>query len=218
MFNLSYGMVLLSDFYDQVVPEIPGAVLSLVDQEIRNSAIDYLSRTRAWQETITDTLVAGEPEYSIDYPNDALFHEVREVLIDDKPITPFTPEQLTLQVPTWRTETGVVVNYTVWDEASIFLYRIPDTGGQALQADVVFLPTEDANRLPDFLLTRKHIIAVAKGAKYRLMYMGKKPWTDRDLAQKYEQDVNALIGGEAFRVAQGKTRLPARVTNCHGVK
>lgn len=216
--TLNYGMVKLSEFFNHVVPEIPGFVPSLVEQEIRTSAIDYCRRTRVWQETVNDVTVANEPSYSIDYPNDALFYEPRAVLIDGKPITPFTPDGLTLQVPTWRTETGMVSKYTVVDESSIFLYRIPDTGGQALEVDAVFLPTEQAVRLPDFLLNRHHVIAITKGAKYRLMFMGKKPWTDRDLASKYENDVDSLIGAESFRVAQGKTRLPARVTVCHGVK
>lgn len=216
--NLNYGMVKLSEFFNHVLPEIQGYVTSLVEQEIRQSAIDYCRRTRIWQETVNDVIVANENTYSIDYPNDAMFYEPREVMIDGKPITPFTLDQLTLQVPTWRTETGLVSKYTVVDESSIMTYRIPDVSGSALQVEAVFLPTEQAIRLPDFLLNRHHVIAIAKGAKSRLMYMGKKPWTDRDLAQKYERDVDSLIGVESLRVGQGKTRLPARVAVCHGVK
>lgn len=216
----SYTLVAFSQFYDEILPEIPNYVKSLVDQAIRDACIEFCRRTRLWKETVQVNVVATEASILVTPPSpQAVFMEVRRVAYDGTDLTPFMPEEKDADTPNWREDTGTPENYCVYgDEDKVFLYPIPtESLTNGLEVDGVFAPARSCTQVPSFLYDR-HSKVIAKGAKYRLMQMGKKPWTDRELSAKYEREFNNECGGEGMRVAQGATRGPLRTTTVHGVK
>lgn len=216
---ITYSLIAFNLFYDEVLPEIPGYVPSLVDQMIRESCIEFCRRTRIWKGTVIGDIVTNDPSYALTPATQAVIHEVRRVSVSGKDLGVFSPDEKDGDSRTWRSTVGPASDYYAgYDEDEIFIFPLPDAdivGG--LEADLVFMPARACTQVPDFLYER-HSAVIAKGAKYRLMAMGKKPWTDRQLSVAYERDVEIAIGSLGANISRGRTRNPLRVTTHHGVK
>jgi len=218
--QITYTLVDLDGFYDHILPEIPGYVRTLVDQEILSVCNDFCMRTRLWRETTTLDVVEGDATYVVTPASTALFMEVRYAEYNGKKLDVFTVEQIDSD-PTfegWRTKTGEPEAVVVVDEDEVLLYPIPNADlASGLVIESIMATAPDATQVPNFLVTRHHD-TIAAGVKANLMAMGKKPWTDRDMSQKYAADYEGGVSKAAWRQALGRTRMPARTTVCHKVR
>lgn len=214
--DISYTIQPFSTLYDDVLPEIPGAQLSLVDQKIREAGIDLCKQALVWRETLDGIGIgAGLLSYPLDPPTQAIFWRPYRVALDARPLSAMAPGDIDLLHPDWRTKGATPLYYFVEPDDTLCIAPLPAAGG-VMEVDAALAPSNAATGLPSLLFTY-HRQLIAKGAKAKLMLMGKKSWTDRELGAKYESEFNCEIGSMAFRVA-GRGAAPLRVTTCHGVK
>lgn len=205
-------MSALSDYYDLLLPELPGCLPSMVDLQLREVAREFCEKTSIWREDLTAIdLVAGQAAYAVASPSvsamvrvvsltvaDVLLWKDRQVKEgDDEPKynpsePPFTlsADLTTLTLATDEVPTASLV------------------GGLVITA--ALKPTAAAANLPDFLRSQWSD-AIRAGVLSRLMVMGRKPWTDRELAGIYASTWNTQLNKAANQGQVGNTRKQLRV-------
>lgn len=204
----------LSAFYDLLLPELPGAGTPMVDAQLQAVAREFCSSTSAWRAPFDPVAtVAGTATYDLS-PSEAQSEVVRllrvavnGVLLWDPAWTPdsagVTPKYAADQPP--FTVSADLSEITLTDE------EVP-TAAQAggLAIDGAMTLKAGAQQLPDFLFTI-HFAAIRAGVLARMMRMGKKPWTDRELSNFYETEYQAGLAFAANVAQRGNTRAPLRV-------
>lgn len=215
----SLSSVPLAKFYDYVLPEIPGFVTALVDQQLVQAARRFCRGTRCWRETLDPIdIVAGRNQYDLDAPQGAEVFEVARAEYNGQTLAPSSEEANNDSLSTWRTQSGVPSAYHLYEPGVIVLNRLPDTSiNDGLVVEAWLCPSQDATALPGLLLSRYPDV-IAKGAKSALMLMGKKPWTDRELGVAYAAEFTSAISSIAMRIAKGGARMPLRTKVVHGIK
>lgn len=183
-------MALWSSWFNDVLPEAPGALKPVVEHAIRRAAQEFFLRSKVWKTSVTLDLLAGEPVSSID-AGDSL--AMVELLNASGVHLRLTDEDMQdLYGPEWRTATGPVTDLIVVLPGMLRAYPIP-------VADVSFellmsvQPGDNATGIPDDLAMR-YRDAIAAGALSRLMLSPKKPYSDDARGQLKRAEFEAGIG------------------------
>lgn len=209
-------MAVWTDFYDDVLPEVPGVTVALAERQIKKAALEFITRSGLLHKTIT----------AIDHPGGAVAVDLQtklqsnEILVrlmgvwyQDRPLTLTSAESLAQEMPDWMSRTGTPEFYLVEGLTNLWTPPSPATVQVgALKARVVYGLDYSATSIPDavFKLYREEI---AYGAKSRLMAMPKKPWTDMALAGAYLATYTQAINSAAVRAgtpAGAPLRVPSR--------
>lgn len=200
-------------FYDHLMPELPGITTAMVDLHLLHAARDFCERTSAWRYDFTQATVADQAAYDISEPE--LQSEIVRVtrlavlgtlLFDDR-WTPDTPGD----VPRYdRAEPPFSVNDDN-TEITLITDEVPAASSSTgLFVTAALKPKFTATQLPDFLL-KERLEAIRAGTLSRLMVMGKKPWTDRDMAMVHASEYSRHCNLAATHAQQGNTRTLLRV-------
>lgn len=214
--------VALSAFYDVLMPELPGATTAMVDLHLRHVAREFCEDSAAWRVDYELPTVADEATYDVSAPElsseivRVIKVSVNDVLLWDaawKPQPRATANIADVEPKYSRTDPPFSVNVentelTLSDDETP---TAADADGLAMV--LALKPSFDAAVLPDFL-KNQHIEAMRCGTLARLMRMGKKPWTDRELSVVYEREYRRLITAAAHNAQLGNTggRLRTRKT------
>lgn len=200
-------MAAFSDFYDYLMPELPGIATAMLDVHIRDVAREFCQDTAVWRETPAGiNTVANQAAYSIassDYDTVRVTRVVlASVLLFDDQWHIETPGD----IPKYqRTD----LPFTLSADLNTITLIDDEKPTAAVTAGLVVTlavkPTFAATTLPDFLKT-EHMESIRKGVLSRLMIMAKKPWTDRELAMKYQTDFNSAKAFAAYNAQVGNTK------------
>lgn len=206
-------MSALSDFYDLLLPELPGCATALVDLHLREVAREFCTKTSIWRQDLTAiNLVASQAAYAVATPASSELVRITQLTVAGELLWQLSDRNVE------RQQDGVAAKYNTneppfslsADFAQITLMEVPTealTGG--LEITAALQPTSSAATLPDFLKTQ-HSEAIRFGVLSRLMAMGKKPWTDRELSAAYDVRWNAKLNFAAYQATVGNTREPIR--------
>lgn len=209
-------MSTLADFYDLLLPEVPGCTTAMMDLQLRETARQFCHQTGAWRVPFTAVdLVAAQAAYTL-IPGVANSEVVK--------ITKLTVNSELLWADTEREQQGrdAVEPKYVRNEPpftlSLELTQITLMADEVPAAAVVggllvegaLKPTATAATLPDFLKSQ-YSDAMRYGTLARLMVMAKKPWTDRALATAYLGEWHKALNFAAYQVQVGHTRERLRV-------
>jgi hypothetical protein len=217
-------MSALSAFLDDIMPDVPGASVALIQQAVRNACIELCRESLCYQHTPNAAdIVAEQRDYVLVLPASTQVIDVLHAEVSDVEIFPKSDAQLDALYGVygidWRdiAVTGEVAYYQMTDQAkgTIRLVLTPlsaITGG--LEVKLALAPARDASTVPDWLLTSKHE-AIAHGAKHALFAMQKKPWSNADLAVFHGVQFEAAKGRADTATAKGNTRAPLRVSTCY---
>jgi hypothetical protein len=198
-----------ADFYNEVLPDLPGCTTALADNAIKNAAIEFLERSMAWRvETAPITLTAAVPTYTLNNPAGSIVVEIIDALVSGLQITPKSPDQLNVLYQNWRNETGDAAYYYRPTPSTIRVAPTPSvTTVGALVLSMALKPSRAATGI-DSELFEQYMEVIAAGAKYRLMIMQKKPWSDPSRAGVQQVVFNNGIA--AANLAKGRSRAPIR--------
>lgn len=198
-----------SAFYDTLMPELPGCTRAMVDFHLRAVARDFCDRTSAWRgECIPVDSEAATLTYFLILPEaNAQLVKMVKLVVDgtlqwqDQQVDPDATS-----LPRYQPHKPP---FTLNADADEFTLIEQPTGEVVFTA--AMRPTLSVTSLPDVLYTQ-HLEAMRVGVLSRLMKMGRKKWTDRDLAVAYEADFNAHMNHAAMQAARGNVRGPLRTT------
>lgn len=205
-------MKALSEFYDHLLPELPGCTTAMVDLHLLHAARDFCESTSAWRYDWTQATTADRALYDISQPE--LQSQVVRVtrlavagvlLFDDR----WNPDSDGDEPKYDRAQPPFTMD-ALGTELTLTDCEVPTASAAgALALTAALKPSFTATKLPDLLLG-KYLEAMRTGTLARLMVLGKKPWTDRDLAGVYRSDYQRLALAAATRAQQGNTKARLR--------
>lgn len=195
-----------SAFYDHLLPELPGCTTAFLDLHLLQVAREFCQRTACWRDTFpTITPITATLTYIlITAEAKADLVRVLRLTIGDQlswcsadPAADEEQPQHPVDQPPFT---------IAGDNEQITFEEQPE-------GDIVIVgamrPMLTATTLPD-LLRDDYLEAMRAGVLSRLMAMGKKRWTDRDLAAYYADIYAKKTMAAAVKAQGGNTRKPLR--------
>ncbi len=211
-----------SDFFNWVLPHVPGCAQTVAEDAIREAAIDFCDSTLIWRRELSiDSVAGGNGTYDLVAPMAAQYSDGNVIqttsIVDAKfngvRIFAKTDDELkALFGSDWDSHTGTPLYFNMVDENTARLAPIPTSaivGGIWLKVAVI--PMQEAAEVDEFLWVnyRQEICA---GALAELQKSPRKPYTN--LAQGAENQ--RYYDGAVHDAASGKknnyTRKPLRAT------
>ena len=162
-----------SAFYPDVLSELPGAPLPVVDDWLRNMAIEFCERSKAHVVDLDPVdAVANQMEYALDLPTGTELVEVVSAWFSGDKITPKSPAFLENKYGDWAAEIDTPQFYLQQDTENLLLVPAPSTAEVgAIKIKAAIKPTVTATGIDDWLFSQWHL-ALAAGAKSKMMAMG----------------------------------------------
>ena len=211
-------MATLSDFYKYVIPEAPGCPEITADIAIASSMIEFCEKSLVIQRDHDPlTVVAGVTDYDLEPPTGQLVAKVMKVWFKSSELTPAAPDSINKSEVYNTLFTGADVNradpsrYLQKTERTISLYPIPKTtSANSLTLRVALKPTRAATSFDDVLL-EDYAEVIAYGAKYRLLSMANKPWTNGPSSAASLALFGSGVNLARQRASRGNSRAELRV-------
>jgi hypothetical protein len=157
--------------------------------------------------------------YPITVPTGTAFVKVLKAWLNDSPLDPISEDDLDNEFnntdfawvgTNWRTDVNVPTRFYMADDTTIGLTMPPSTCGEGnLRILAALKPTRASTTFPTIIYER-YVETIAHGAKYRIMQIPKKPYTDLKMAAYHYQMFNSLVGEAMIRAAKSATRAPLR--------
>lgn len=198
-------MKLWADFYDLLLPDVPGCPFVAASFALRQSAIAFCEQSLAWTYLHPDIAVVNDvDEYAYVPPVGALVHAVTYAEFNDHEIDAKVKD-VDMRIWNWRNQTGSP-QYVLGGPSGIRLVPTPDVEG-TLKLVVALKPDNDATGIDDEIY-QEYREAIVHGALAKLMLSPRKPYTNAELAAFHMQQFAAQTAGAGLRVARNYTRAP----------
>ena len=202
-------MKLWKDFYDSVMPDVPGCTSAAIDSALRQSAVVFCEQSLAWLiEHPPIPVVAGTSEYALTPPEDAVVHAITFAALNGEEIEAYKGET-GISARNWRNRTGAP-QYIPSGAGSVIL--APKPGASAALTMIVALKPSPASVGIDDVQFNEYREAVVHGALLRLMLSPKKPYTNAQLAAYHQQQFAIKTAAAGIRVRKNHTRSPLRTS------
>lgn len=198
--------VLISKFSTRIKPEVPGAPAELIRQAVIDATTEFCTRTRVWNEIQDSFLLSvASNDYELDTSCDVLALNIEDVWSGDRRLAPMNIEQLEFVMPDWQTATGPVPLYynSEFNLDAFRVYPIPDTAATYLRIRGSFVPTEDAETLPEFFWAR-YRDAISSGAKALLMLKPGLTWSSPQLGGYHQERFDTAMADARIDIIHGR--------------
>lgn len=204
-------MKLWSAFYPDVLPELPGAPLPVVDHYLRNATIEFCERTRAYVVDLAlIDAVAEQMSYPLVMPADTELVDVVSAKYLGESITPKSPGYLDDKYGDWTVETGTPEHYTHQATDAILLVPAPaDAATDALKIKASIRPALSATGVDDWFFNL-YRLSLAAGCKAKMMAMKDVTWADPERVALNLGAFESAIVKATGAVANGFTRARPR--------
>jgi hypothetical protein len=204
---------LWSDFYDHILPSLPGCGQDVANVEIKNIVLDFFNDTGIYTVTATPVdIVAGTGTYSTPGPAGWDVAWIRKARVSGVPITPSGEDELEKKYTDWETEKGDPVWFMQPDQNSIRLVPQPInsvTGG--LEMRQVLKPQRSATGFSTDWVFDNWVDIIAYGIMAKLMAMPAKQWSNPALSASYEAKYRAGVGDATRNATRSLTRAQKAV-------
>ena len=207
-------MIEFNAFHDLLLPELPRCTVPMVNLQLLHTAREFCQSTSAWTSAFDDlALLPGVTTYEL-FPVELEAETVRlsslrsatELLWQDRDREAKEIGQTNAH---YRSNEPPFSLSSDLLSITLAAHQAPTAAGVLTLTGIV-KPALNALTLPDLLMSQ-YSDAMRFGVLARLMEMGKKPWTDRELAAKYFADWRQAVSFAAYQVQVGNTRAPLRV-------
>lgn len=192
----------LIEFLPDVLPEVPGCPEPTAINALRSAATRLCQFAPVWQhEPPMFTVTPGTAEYSLaavgqlpSYGRVVRLIAPIKVNNEARHLYPTPRERLDYTSAGWQQQTGPAIQtYFMLTQSTLRVVPIPDdTCTDQLSLRFWMRPTDDAGQIDESLLL-EYRMAIADGAKFRLMSMPKQPWSDPAMAAFYGRQFNGTL-------------------------
>lgn len=203
--------------FPYLLADVPGAPDVLATQALLLTAIDFCTRTLAWDE-IQDPIPLEDDvgTYDVYAPTSARVVTIKSISAFDRALHPVAMSELQLYVPNWQTaKSSQPIYYSAPDDLStVRLFPIPyGSNGAQVTIRAAYTPILGATTVPDAIVNR-YLDAIISGAKARLMASPGKSWSNPQLSvfhrQEYEDGVVRAMADVAHDKVQGSVNVKPR--------
>ncbi|SFN73409.1 hypothetical protein SAMN05216332_101415 [Nitrosospira briensis] len=201
-------MKLWKDFYDLVMPDVPGCTFAAIDSALRQSAVVFCEQSLAWRIELSPiSVVAGIAEYALTPPEDAVVHAITLAALNGEEIEAYKGET---DISARNRYNRTSPQYISGGPGSIILAPKPTATG-ALTMIVALKPSPASAGIDDVQFN-EYREAIVHGALLRLMLSPKKPYTNAQLAAYHQQQFAIKTAAAGVRVAKNYARTPLRTS------
>jgi hypothetical protein len=200
-------MAALTAFAKYVRPSVPGCPEPVLLDAILRACIEYASRTKFLQETITVNTAIGATAYTLATGTGTEPIEIRSIKRDTTGLNP--SGRYDVDAEGLDLSEGTPTDFYLESDGSMIIYPAPDAA-EALLVKVAVAPTNSATTVSDAFLVAGRIDKIAAGAKAILMLMPNTPWSNTQDAAIQVGIMEAAIALETLKQAKGGTRRVLR--------
>lgn len=211
-------MTAWTDLFDDIMPEVPGCTEPVALNALKNAVARFFIDTKIFSVDIDPIdVVVGQGAYTValNTSQQALYSLVgaTEVWLGTTKLAPITKEQAEAKSVLWRTETGPSQFFVEERPGTLQLVKAPDISGSGLlRVKMAVQPSRTAVEFESWIAERFREELCA-GAKYRLMAMQKKPWSNPDMALYYQSIFQDGVGRGSVVAAGGVNGARMRTTS-----
>lgn len=200
-------------FLSRVLPEIPGCPEPVAVQAIKDAAIDFCVRSNVYQQDLDPlTLIANTSEYDLEPPGGYRVSRVMKVWRGETELTPAAPDMIRVPDAYRGTQgTAAPVFYFQKTASTISFLDVPKvTERSAVVIRAALCPTRDSTTIDDevFELWAEEI---AHGAKYRLMLVPGKPYSNPQASAVEKALFDKGVNQATLQANRGYVRSSVRV-------
>jgi hypothetical protein len=195
----------------RLAASVPGCPQPILEQHIRDSAIETCERTLAWRyEQPSIRLTPGVYEYPYNNPLQTEVHAFITAAVNGSPLEPLTLEQLYVKYPNWpdldpdqRSDPRYICQL---DPDNFVLAPLPDaTTPYDLKMIVVLKPLRTSTGMDKTIFDDLENV-IMHGALQHLLVMPNKNWSDRELATYHAKQYLSKITERRARANIGAAR------------
>ncbi|MFN5350883.1 MAG: hypothetical protein ACK5A0_15350 [Polaromonas sp.] len=201
-------MKIWSDFYDNLLPDVPDCNPAMADIALRHAAREFFEKTRVWDELRGPVVTtANTIEYT--FTTDTAQEDVVKLLggtLEDLPLNILSVNNLQSN---WQTSISRISGLMTQDRKSFYLLPAR-TAGLNIKTRIALKPCLVATGIPDEFFNQ-FVEEICMGAKARLMLSPKKPYTDLSLGAANRQMFEDKIAETARKVEKSFSRTSRRV-------
>lgn len=163
--------------------------------------------------------------YAVTLPSGTAIAKAIEAWLNDSPIDPISTDDLDNEFNNstfgwvgvnWRTDVNLPTRFYFQDDGTVGLAMPPGSSGN-LRILAALKPTRASTTFPQWIFER-YIETIAHGAKWKIMMIPKKPYSDPTLGAWHGDMFNSLIGEARIRAARSNTRAPLRTHTVFGLR
>lgn len=178
------ALTLWSSFYDEVMPNLPGAETAIVDNAIRDVAIHFCTKTLIHRVTLDPIVTAaGTTEdaarFDLYYDSHTSVAAILSGYQGTARMDPTSRTALDEGVGVWETRVGTPTHYMQPDHGTVQTYPIPDNA-YTLVFKVALAPKRTATGVESFIYER-WVEGLASGVLAKLCAIPGKPWTNAEM-------------------------------------
>ena len=205
-----------SDIVNRLSPSVPGCPQPVIEQYVRDAAIEACERTLAWRyEQPSIRLTKGAAEYAYESPTDAETHAFITATCNDEQLTPVTLERLYDLYPKWpnqdSTEYATPRYITQLDPDHFMVAPQPDaTVSYDIRMIICLKPLRTSTKMDKSVLDDLETV-IMHGALQHLLVLPDRSWSDRELAAYHAKQFIFKLAERRARTNLGASRASMRV-------
>ena len=201
---------------NRLAPSVPGCPQPILEQYIRDAAIECCEKTLAWRyEQPSIRLTPGVYEYPYNNPLQTEVHAFLTAAVNGAPLTPLTLEKLYMHYPNWpdldpdqRADPRYICQL---DPDNFVLAPLPDASvAYDLKMIAVLKPLRTATGMDKSIMDDLEN-TIMHGALQHLLVMPNKNWSDRELATYHAKQYVSKITERRARANLGAARASMSV-------
>jgi len=188
----------------EILPMVAGCPDTLIENNIRASAIDFCERSGAYQlELDPITTVANIHEYDLEAPSGTTVHKIMWATFDGKDLEPISTNLLEQRKPNWRDADNAGKPEYYVKQSSSLVWLVPTPNVTMVSSTILraqLKPTHSSTACDEQIMN-EYRDAIVNGALFRLLRMPNQDWYDPSGAQMY-----GALYAEAITKAERKAR------------
>ena len=204
------------DIVNRLSPSVPGCPTPVIEQYVRDAAIESCERTLAWRyEQPRIRLVPGAHDYAYEAPDDSEVHAFLTATVNGNSLKPLTIEQLYDIYPKWpnqdANERAEPRYITQLDPDNFSVAPIPDDSKTYDVRMIVCLkPLRTATKMDKKFLDELENV-IMHGALQHLLVLPDRTWSDRELASYHARQFAFKLSERRARTNLGAAKASMRV-------
>lgn len=207
-----------SEIVTRLAPSVPGAPNVIVEQYVRDAAIEACERTLAWRyEQPPVRLNQGGHDYFYDPPTDSEVHAIITATVNGNKMRPVSLDHMHDIYPKWpyggANEEAEPQFITTIDADHFAVAPIPDGGtNYDVRMIVALKPLRTATEMDKTALDDLENV-IMHGALQHLLVLPERTWSDRELASYHSKQFAYKLSERRARANLGAGRGSMRVQN-----
>jgi hypothetical protein len=214
-------MKLWSDFFENVIPFVPGCPAITAEVAIKNAVIDFCEKSLILQRDHDPvSVVANQADYDLEPPRGYLVVKIMQAWFENNPLATTMhdyvndPTHINAGFPDAKLLVGRPTHILQKDERTFTLLAVPEKSiANAVTLRVALKPSRASTGVDD-VVWEDYAEVIANGAKARLMMTAGVPYTNPQSAGAsallYQQGLNLARSRAAGGYGRGNLQVKMR--------